>query len=110
MDEAHMQDERSRNTWTRKYARAYLLFLIGTLLFPENHKTDVFVDYLLFLKDLTPDVVNGFAWGAAVLAKLQSAFLKKSSAIGAMWIVEVCDLYSLFTTIKSTFELTMSLS
>ncbi|KAL8155426.1 hypothetical protein AgCh_000712 [Apium graveolens] len=79
---------KTKEAETHGLLRAYLLFLIGTLLFLENHKTDIFVGYLLFLKDLTPDVVNGFAWEAAVLAKMQSAFLKKSNAIGAMWIVE----------------------
>lgn len=87
-----LHDEESRKIWVTRYARAYLLFLIGTILFPVNNKHTVFIGYLLFLTDLTPGVVNNFAWGSVVLAKLQDGFDQRIISSGAMWIVEVYDL------------------
>lgn len=57
-----------------RYARAYLLSLMGTILFLDNQKPTVFVGYLMFLEDLTAQAINSFAWGTAVLAKLQAGF------------------------------------
>lgn len=91
VEEAHMNDEESRKIWLPRYARAYFSFLMGTLLFPKNHKPTVFIGYLLFFRDLNPAIVDIFSWGSAVLAKLQDAFSQKTIAVGAMWIVEVCD-------------------
>ncbi|KAK1395789.1 hypothetical protein POM88_005652 [Heracleum sosnowskyi] len=54
--EEDIQDENTRTIWLQRYARAYLLFLMGTILFPEKHKHTVFIGYMLFLTDLTPRV------------------------------------------------------
>lgn len=71
-----------------RYARAYLLFLMATILFPDNQKPGIFVGYLLFLEDLK--AVNSYAWGTAVLAQLQAGFQKSTCSRGAGWILEVC--------------------
>ncbi|KAM7496914.1 hypothetical protein LguiA_021328 [Lonicera macranthoides] len=72
------------------YVRAYILFIIGTLLFPEFEKVTVPILYLQFFRHVTAHSLNGYAWGAAVLAKLHSCLgnnnLKNSK--GAMWVLE----------------------
>ncbi|KAM7496575.1 hypothetical protein LguiA_020989 [Lonicera macranthoides] len=72
------------------YVRAYILFIIGILLFPESEKVIVPILYLHFLIHITADSLNCYAWGAAVLAKLHSCLgnnnLKNSK--GAMWVLE----------------------
>ncbi|KAK1371068.1 hypothetical protein POM88_037160 [Heracleum sosnowskyi] len=87
--EEDIQDENTRTIWLQRYARAYLLFLMGTILFPEKHKHTVFIGYLLFFTDLTPRVVQSFAWGAAVLAKLRDGFKQQTIKNGAVWILEM---------------------
>ncbi|KAK1376868.1 hypothetical protein POM88_033061 [Heracleum sosnowskyi] len=85
--EEDIQNEKTRTIWLQRYARAYLLFLMGTILFPEKHNHTVFIGYLLFLTDLTPGVVQSFAWGAAVLAKLRDGFNQQTIKNGAVWII-----------------------
>lgn len=58
--------------------------LNGTLLFPKNLKTTIFVGYHLFCTDLNAGLVNGFAWGTAVLVKLQDEFTQLTFSKGAV--------------------------
>ncbi|KAM7464166.1 hypothetical protein LguiA_032287 [Lonicera macranthoides] len=72
------------------YVRAYILFIIGTLLFPESEKATVPILYLDFLRVVTPEALNGFAWGAAVLAKPHSWLSGDLiNSKGAVWILEL---------------------
>lgn len=41
-----------------KYAKAYILFLMGTILFSDDQKQSVFVGYLVFLKGLAASAVT----------------------------------------------------
>jgi hypothetical protein len=52
----------------RQHARAYILHMIGTLLFPDANKGTVHARWLPLLEDL--DVCATLSWGSAVLAYL----------------------------------------
>ncbi|PWA95364.1 serine/threonine-protein phosphatase 7 [Artemisia annua] len=70
------------------YVRAYVLFIIGTMLLSDNTDS-VAIYYLQFIENLHPSSLNSYAWGAAVLARLhQSLQLTKKSIRGASWILE----------------------
>jgi hypothetical protein len=52
----------------RQHARAYILHMIGTLLFPDSNKGTVHARWLPLLEDL--DLCGTLSWGSAVLAYL----------------------------------------
>ncbi|KAL9667109.1 hypothetical protein QQ045_001457 [Rhodiola kirilowii] len=54
----------------KKYARAYLLNLIGTTLFSDKSGNTILLCFLPFLEDL--DRIRNYSWGSAVLACLYS--------------------------------------
>jgi hypothetical protein len=52
----------------RVYTRAYLLYIIGGILFPASSRDTVHPRYLQLIQDT--DGIVGYAWGAAVLSYL----------------------------------------
>ncbi|KAH7849015.1 hypothetical protein Vadar_011747 [Vaccinium darrowii] len=50
------------------YVRAYVLYIIGTIIVPDKTGTFALICYLPLLKDVTD--FNKYAWGAALLAHL----------------------------------------
>lgn len=55
-----------------RYVKAYLLYLIGSVVVPSK-LNDVSLAYLNLLE---PGIIDGFAWGAALLAHLHSELCK----------------------------------
>lgn len=54
----------------KQYSRAYLLYMLGILFFPDRSGTNVSVIFLPLLGKL--DEVHKYAWGAAVLSYLHA--------------------------------------
>ncbi|GKB89645.1 serine/threonine-protein phosphatase 7, partial [Tanacetum coccineum] len=52
------------------YVRAYVLFIIGTMLLSDADTVRVGIHYLQFIENLHPNSLNSYAWGAAVLARI----------------------------------------
>ncbi|XP_050236626.2 protein MAIN-LIKE 2-like [Mercurialis annua] len=74
------------------YVRAYLLALIGSILLPRSTEQIVPVSYLLFIDDI--DRVDDYAWGAGLLAQLNSGIRKfrnepRKCAYGAFWLIQM---------------------
>ncbi|KAK4426506.1 hypothetical protein Salat_1419200 [Sesamum alatum] len=44
--------------------------------------------YLYFLKDISPENLNSFVWGAAALARIQSGLMSTKTFKGASWLLE----------------------
>ncbi|KAL9665639.1 hypothetical protein QQ045_021060 [Rhodiola kirilowii] len=51
-----------------RYARASILVMLGSSLFPDSSGNDVSLHYLPLLADL--DAISGYSWGSTVLAYL----------------------------------------
>ena len=86
LQDIKMDDER-----LHPYVRTCILLIIGTLLLPDSEKSIFPILYLAFLRDISVDALNGFAWGAALFAKLHSSLsdgLKNFKV--ASWILEIC--------------------
>lgn len=66
-------------------ARAYILHMIGTLLFPDSSKSEVHLRWLIHLVNF--DICGELSWGSAVLAHLyeqmSKAALKKTRQLAA---------------------------
>lgn len=60
----------------QRYARAYILSLMGSVLFADKSGADVQLMFLPFLRDLTS--VGQFSWGSAVLAHLYRELCRAS--------------------------------
>ncbi|GAU42367.1 hypothetical protein TSUD_350330 [Trifolium subterraneum] len=56
------------NTTKGSYARAYMLLLVGTIIFSNKAKNNVDLTYLKYFREL--DQVHTYAWGTAALAFL----------------------------------------
>ncbi|KAL9667717.1 hypothetical protein QQ045_002081 [Rhodiola kirilowii] len=52
----------------QRYARAYILLMLGSSLLPDSSGSEISLHYLLLLADL--DSLSSYSWGAAVLAYL----------------------------------------
>ncbi|XP_031741301.1 serine/threonine-protein phosphatase 7 long form homolog isoform X2 [Cucumis sativus] len=60
----------------QRYARAYILSLMGSVLFADKSGADVQLMFLPFLRDL--ECVEQFSWGSAVLAHLYRELCRAS--------------------------------
>ena len=58
----------------RVHTRAYMLFIIGGVLFPSSSRDTVHARYMQLLMDDTE--ISGYAWGAAVLSYLYRGLTK----------------------------------
>ncbi|KAL3636120.1 hypothetical protein CASFOL_020667 [Castilleja foliolosa] len=56
-----------------RYARAYLLYIIGTIVFPAVHRSQVPIMYLELIANF--DEINSYAWGAGMLAHIHQALM-----------------------------------
>lgn len=65
---------RADDETVRRYARAYMLILIGGVLFPDKSNNRVRIGWLPFLEDLA--MVGSYSWGAATLAVLYRELCK----------------------------------
>ncbi|KAL9670434.1 hypothetical protein QQ045_007986 [Rhodiola kirilowii] len=52
----------------QRYARAYMLLMLGSSLLPDSSTSEISLHYLPLLADL--DSLSSYSWGAAVLAYL----------------------------------------
>ncbi|KAF6139248.1 hypothetical protein GIB67_035863 [Kingdonia uniflora] len=68
---------------SRMVGKAYMLYVLGSFLFPTKKGTDVSVKYLSFFQD--NDVNKPWSWGAATLAHLYYS-LGASSRVNAKWL------------------------
>jgi len=60
----------------QQHARAYILHLISTQLFPDYSTNKVYIRWLPLLKDF--DACGDLSWGSAVLALLHMSLYKVS--------------------------------
>ena len=74
----------SDDTTLERYARAFILGLIGSTLFTNKKGTHIHMCYLPLLKDLTQ--TSMYSWGSAVLAHLYRE-LCRASLDGAIDII-----------------------
>ncbi|KAL9673647.1 hypothetical protein QQ045_029908 [Rhodiola kirilowii] len=56
------------NEVVHRYARAYMLVMLGSSLLPDSSGNDVSLHYLPLLADL--NAISGYSWGAVVLSYL----------------------------------------
>lgn len=77
------------------HVRAYLLYLIGTVILPDNDNPAQYPAYWLqFIKDLNPRKLDGVAWGAAAHCMLTNCFTKERVNVhGPWWLYEVCYIF-----------------
>ncbi|XP_020245112.1 serine/threonine-protein phosphatase 7 long form homolog [Asparagus officinalis] len=76
----------------QQYARAYILHMIGTLLFPDSSKHKVHLRWLPLLEDF--DVCGTLSWGSAVLAYLyremsKVALMQNKELKGCLTLLQV---------------------
>lgn len=79
------------NETLQYHVRAYLLYLIGTVILPDNDNPREYPAYWLqFIKDLNPRKLDGVAWGAAAHCMLTNTFTKKRAYVhGPWWLYEL---------------------
>ncbi|KAK1284152.1 hypothetical protein QJS10_CPB21g01150 [Acorus calamus] len=95
---SHIPDDEEREEVLQRYARAYLLFLLGCTIFVDATDNKVHACYLLLLRDL--DEVGLYSWGSAALAHLYRA-LSRGCLINQR---ETAGFFSLLQTIPIEVE------
>ncbi|XP_020263980.1 serine/threonine-protein phosphatase 7 long form homolog [Asparagus officinalis] len=75
-----------------QHARAYIMHMIGSILFPDSSKDKVHARWLPLIGDL--DTCGALSWGSAVLAYLyremsKVAFMKNSDLKGCLSLLQV---------------------
>ncbi|CAN1143798.1 Serine/threonine-protein phosphatase 7 long form homolog [Linum perenne] len=88
----HQLDVESTDLKVQRYARAYMLCLIGGFLFPNKSTQYVHLMWLPLLRDFTS--VGGLSWGSACLAWLYREMCRASHIVaeqisGPLFILQI---------------------
>ena len=96
------RDIEENNVRLTTYVRAFHLFTIGTVLLLDSEKSIVLILYLYFLRDISANSLNSYAWGTALFAKLHSSLSGELINFkGASWVLEVHSI--VFFMLKTNF-------